>query len=163
MCQKNQSCCLFANLLTHLTQIRYQFMGPQMTEFTKLCGTYPGEWMTKLRQEKKKVDRLISTKQAPSELLFLPALREWVENRTLIFVTLLSGNSAFLMSFIYVSKTENLLFRCVPSRWWTPSDHKSELRSRKHLAIYFVIIISFNLYNNPMSYFFLFPFSDGTD
>lgn len=34
-------------------QIRYRFMGPQMTGFTKLHGTCPGEKMTQLRAKKR--------------------------------------------------------------------------------------------------------------
>lgn len=54
-------------------------------------------------------------KPAPSELLFMPALREWVENRTLIFITLLSGNSAFLCHLFTYPKQKTCCLAVFPA------------------------------------------------
>lgn len=125
-------------------QIRYRFMGPQMTDFTKLCGTDPREWMTKLGP--KKVGQPISMKPAPSALLLISAFKEWVENRTAIYLPCEVVTQVLEVSFIYiyVSKTQTCNLGVLPA----DGEHISELRGGKHLAVYFIIITSFNFYNS---------------
>lgn len=123
-------------------QIRYRFMGPQMTVFTKLCGTYPREWMTKLGP--KKVGLPISMKSAPSALLLILAFKEWMENRAAIFLPCEVVTQFLEVSFIYVSKTHTCNLDVLPA----DGEHISELRGGKHLAVYFIIITSFNFHNS---------------
>ena len=96
--------------------------------------------MTKLRP--KKVDQLVSMKPALSGFLLISTFKEWVENRTWIFVTLWGGTQLLEVSFIDLSETQTWRFRHAPSRWWTSSDHMSELRGGKHSAKHFTKITS---------------------
>lgn len=83
-------------------------------------------------------------KPAPSALLLIAAFKEWVENRTAIFLPGEVVTQFLEVSFIYVSKTQTCNLGVLPA----DGEHISELRGGKHLAVYFIIITSFNFHNS---------------